>query len=290
MNTIYNEERLRRLISNLNTLTGVPANILDTQGRDVHMFSGHPPFCALINACPEGHRRCEACDAWKVSTYSAGGGFQFYRCHLGICEALMPLYSPEEPLAWLVFGCYLDDSPAEEQWENTRTLLDWYEGDLEQLKQAFFRFRQLDPQALRAYTETLEALAGYIRLEGLIHVSELSDAQRLEHYLDKHYAEKLSLASLSAALHIGRTRLCALAKELSGGQTLSQLIARRRIDEAKRLLVRSSQPVSAVAEAVGISDYNYFTKVFRAAVGATPSHFRKAARRGADGKRQEKLE
>ncbi len=34
-------------------------------------------------------------------------------------------------------------------------------------------------------------------------------------------------------------------------------------------------PISAVGETVGISDYNYFSKVFRSATGMTPSAFRK---------------
>ncbi len=108
--------------------------------------------------------------------------------------------------------------------------------------------------------------------------AEQSDLEKLKLYLDQHYMEKLSLSSISRALHIGRTKLCALAKELSGGSTLSQLIAQRRIYAAKRLLLQSTLPISAVAEEVGISDYNYFTKVFRSVTGMTPSSFRKSAR------------
>lgn len=282
MNTLFDEKRLRKLIANLSILTGVPANILDTQGLDRYLFGGHPPFCKAINDDPEGHARCMSCDARKVRQYCGDGGFQFYRCYLGICEAVMPLYDKSAPLAYLVFGCFLDDSPIEEQWSHTASLLDWWRGDLEQLHRAFLQFRQCTKEELRAYAEILEALSAYIRLEGLISASELSDAQRLERYLDEHYREKLSLASISAALHIGRTRLCALAKESSGGSTLSQLIARRRIDAAKELLTRSNLPISAVAEEVGISDYNYFTKVFRAAVGITPRAFRKENGSGTD--------
>lgn len=278
MNTLFDEKRLRKLIANLDILTGVPANILDTQGRDIQLFSGHPPFCRAINADPEGHRRCVACDAWKVSTYHGDGGFQFYRCHLGICEALMPLYSKDNPLAWLVFGCFLDSSPVEDQWEHTRALLGWWPGDFNELHRAFLQFRQCSREELRAYTETLEALSAYIRLEGLILGAEQSDLQKLGLYLDQHYMEHLSLAGISKALHIGRTKLCALAKELSGGHTLSYLIAQRRIEAAKRLLVQSSLPISVVAETVGISDYNYFSKVFRSVAGTTPSHFRKHMR------------
>ena len=41
---------------------------------------------------------------------------------------IMPLYDKKRPLAYLAVVCYLDDSPLEEQWARTRTLLDWQIG------------------------------------------------------------------------------------------------------------------------------------------------------------------
>ena len=190
----------------------------------------------------------------------------------------MPLYDSKNPLAYLAVGCYLDDSPIEEQWAHTRALLDWWPDGPDALKDAFFLFRQCSQEEIQAYTETLEALSAYIRLKGMILTTEQTDTQRLELYLDEHYMEKLSLASISKQMHIGRTKLCTLAKELSGGQTLSYLIAQRRINAAKRLLAQTNLPISAVAEQVGINDYNYFSKVFRSITGATPSAFRKQFR------------
>lgn len=278
MNTLFDEDQLRRLTANLNVLTGLPANILDPDGRDINLFKGHPPFCRMINDLPEGHERCVKCDRWKTKNYTADKGFQFYRCYLGICEAIMPLYDKKNPLAYLVFGCYLDESPIEEQWERTRSRLSWWPNGPDELKEAFFQFRQYSKREVQAYAETLEALSAYIRLKGMILTTEQTDTQRLEMYLDEHYMEKLSLASISKQMHIGRTKLCTLAKDLSGGQTLSHLIAQRRINAAKRLLAQTNLPISAVAEQVGINDYNYFSKVFRSIAGTTPSAFRKQFR------------
>ncbi len=283
MNILFDEERLRKLIANLNILTGLPANILDPEGRDINLFRGHPPFCRMLNDLPEGHERCVACDRCKIRHYTAEKGFQFYRCHAGVCEAVMPLFDKKRPLAYLVFGCYLDETPIEEQWERSRPLLDWYPGGADALRPAFFQFQQYGAREIQAYAETLEALSSYIQLKGMILTAEQTDLQKLELYLDQHYMEKLSLESISQQLHIGRTKLCALAKELSGGHTLSYLIAQRRIGAAKRLLLQSSLPISAVGETVGISDYNYFSKVFRSATGMTPSAFRKNCRDAAAG-------
>ena len=283
MNILFDEERLRKLIANLNILTGVPANILDLSGRDINLFRGHPPFCRMLNDLPEGHERCVACDQCKIQRYQAESGFQHYRCHAGICEAIMPLYSKQNPVAYLAVGCYLDDTPIEEQWEYTRSLLDWWPDGPDALRNAFFQFRQCSKKEIQAYTETLEALSSYIQLKGMILTAEQTDLQKLELYLNQHYMEKLSLESISQQLHIGRTKLCSLAKELSGGRTLSYLITQRRIEAAKRLLLQSSLPISAVGEMVGVSDYNYFSKVFRSTTGMTPSAFRKNCRDAAAG-------
>ena len=157
LDILFDEERLLQLVTNLYVLTGITANILDPQGVDIHLFKDHPPFCRAINELPEGHQRCIRCDMWKVKNYSAEKGFQFYRCHAGICEAVMPLYDKKQPLAYLVFGCFLDDTSMEEQWERTRPRLDWWPGGADQLRDAFFQFRQYSRQQLLAYSETLEA-------------------------------------------------------------------------------------------------------------------------------------
>ncbi len=310
MNVLFNQEQLLRLVSNLYTLTGIRANILNTQGHDICLSSDHAPFCEKINASAEGHARCTACDAHAVSLCGSksgadascadrgGSAFYSYRCHAGICEAILPIRAEAggDPLAYLICGQFLDDSPLEEQWENCRRTLTWWPGSEkeaesenagsaagksapEDLRQAFFQFRQYTKEELRAYLEILEALSSYIQQKEMILAAERTDLQRLSLFLDQHYTEKLSLASIASQLHIGRTKLCQLAKELSGGKTLSHLITQRRIDLAKTLLLQSDQPVSAVAEAVGIGDYNYFTKRFRAFAGCTPSAYRKMHRR-----------
>ena len=278
MNILFDQEQLERLLANLYVFTGIAANILDPQGRDIDLFEGHPPFCKAMNALPEAPRRCVECDAWKVKSYHLNKGFQFYRCHAGICEAVMPLYDRTHPLAYLVFGCFLDESPVEEQWEQSRERLAWWPEGPDALRDAFFQFRRYSARELSAYAELLEALASYIQFKGMIQATEQTDLQKLELYLDQHYMEKLSLESISRELRVGRTKLP--AKQLSGGETLSHLIARRRIDAAKQLLLQNDLPISAVAEAVGISDYNYFSRVFRSVTGMTPRDFRKQWREG----------
>lgn len=279
MKILFNTDKLMRLLGNLQTYTGIKTSIFDGEGKGLLVFGGRTEFCRLINADGEGHRRCETCDAQAAERCAQTRGIYRYRCHAGLCEVALPLYESGVAIACVSFGQYLDTSPVERQWEWTERALDWYKGDMKALREAFWALGQYSYQEVTAYAEILDALTVYILQEGIVRSVEYTDIQRLRMYLDEHFRENLSLARISADLHIGTTKLCALARELSGGQTMTRLIAQRRIEEAGAMLLQDDAPISAVAERVGYSDYNYFTKVFKAITGMTPSAYRKAAGR-----------
>ncbi len=278
MKILFNTDKLLRLVESLQAFTGIKTSIFDGEGRDIQIFGGHQTFCHLVNADPEGNRRCEECDALAVRACAEARGVYRYRCHLGLCEVALPLYENGVPIAYLSFGQYLDDSPMERQWERTERALDWYQGDKKALREAFWDLRQYTFQETVAYAEILQALTAYILQEGIIRSAEYTDLQRLEMYLDEHFRENLSLRRIAADLHMGTTKLCQLARRLPGGATITQTVTARRMQAARALLLEGDMPISTVAEAVGYSDYNYFTKVFKAETGFTPSAYRKQKR------------
>lgn len=279
MKILFNNDKLMRLLGNLHIYTGIKTSIFDAGGKELLAFGGRMEFCRLINADPEGHRRCVSCDTQAAERCAQAGSIYRYRCHAGLCEVTLPLYESGVAIAFLSFGQYLDTSPVERQWEWTERELDWYKGDMKALREAFWDLRQYSYQEVTAYAEILDALTVYILREGLVRSVAYTDIQRLRMYLDEHFRESLTLGRISADLRIGTTKLCALAKELSGGRTMTRLIAQRRVEEACAMLLQDDTPVSAVAERVGYNDYNYFTKVFKAITGMTPSAYRKAGGR-----------
>jgi YesN/AraC family two-component response regulator len=60
------------------------------------------------------------------------------------------------------------------------------------------------------------------------------------------------------------------------GMTFLDYVCQQRIEEAKRLLENPAIAVTDVAGAVGFTDPSYFGRVFRRAVGCSPSEFRDA--------------
>ncbi|WP_158630166.1 response regulator [Cohnella sp. AR92] len=59
------------------------------------------------------------------------------------------------------------------------------------------------------------------------------------------------------------------------GLSLSEYIAQKRIEEAKRMLVETNLKVSNIAEGLGYQHFSYFAKLFRKFTGLTPQDYRK---------------
>ena len=274
MNVIYDSKQLFDLLSYVYELTGIWANVHQLSGEDIRIRDAHCEFCTAINALPEGHERCVQCDAQAAKVCQDLKAPYHYRCHAGICETLIPIFDSGEVIAYLGFGQLLDESPLEKQWANTRQKLTWYPGDLQELEQKFLKIRQYSVKKTTALTETLRAVSTYVQIRKAVSSIGYTDLQSLEIYLTQHFTEQLTLKKISADLHMGTTKLCSLAKELSEGHTLTWLIASYRITAATRLLRTSETPISDIALMVGYEDYNYFTKVFRKMTGMTPRAYR----------------
>ena len=63
------------------------------------------------------------------------------------------------------------------------------------------------------------------------------------------------------------------------GITFISYLTSLRMDHAAWLLTHTSQTVFTIAAQVGYSDYFYFAKVFKKAMGCTPTAFRKSTPR-----------
>lgn len=275
MNVFFNNEKLCQLLLNLYELIGVNTNIFDITGRDIQLIGKHTRFCQMINDDPEGHQRCLDCDRRAVKVFQQRNERHSYLCHAGLHETILPIFDGREVVAYMVFGQMLDIGSRKHQWEFTSGKLDWYKGDKKELQDAFFELPQFSAAKRKAYVETLEAIIYYIQLEGMIRSGSLSDQQKLELYINEHYTEKLSLRSIADALGMGTTKLCALAKCLDPEGSITRLISQRRVEAAKILLRKGNCSIAEIAEKVGFSDYNYFTKIFKKIVGVTPSQYRK---------------
>lgn len=125
----------------------------------------------------------------------------------------------------------------------------------------------------------LEMVRSYCRLVRDSSTSHYSPfIRRCVTYIDSNIAADLSLSTLSAAQNVNASYLSTQFRR-EVGKTVTEYVTERRMDLAARLLLTSGLQIQTVAQHCGMSDVNYFSKLFKKQYGVTPRQYRTENRR-----------
>lgn len=93
-------------------------------------------------------------------------------------------------------------------------------------------------------------------------------------HINEHYTEDITLDFLAKISGVSLQHFCRVFKEKTGMRPMEYL-AKKRIAEAKLLLLNTGESIGYISAAVGYDDQNYFGMVFKKYEGITPSDYRK---------------
>lgn len=99
-------------------------------------------------------------------------------------------------------------------------------------------------------------------------------------YIMDHYTEKISLVSLSEALHFSTGYVSKLIKKKTGF-TFLEILTNIRMYYAARLLSTTDLKGFEICDRIGFSDEHYFTQVFKKIYGMTPNEYKRRAGKSA---------
>ena len=92
-------------------------------------------------------------------------------------------------------------------------------------------------------------------------------------WIRSHYTQDVTLEEAAESMGMSPFYFSRQVKSATG-KTFLEFFTLYRIEMAKKCLLSTEMPVSEVGRSVGYGDSNYFTKVFKRAVGCTPSVYR----------------
>ncbi len=98
--------------------------------------------------------------------------------------------------------------------------------------------------------------------------------RKLKEYIQAHFIENFDSKEVEAVCGLSYKYAGTLFKEETG-QTIREFQRTLRIRRAKQLLEESDRSVTEIAQLTGFSDVFYFSKVFRAKQGCSPSEYRR---------------
>lgn len=95
----------------------------------------------------------------------------------------------------------------------------------------------------------------------------------IKEYLDANFQNKITLDELSKNFYINKFYLTRVFKE-QFGLSVNQYLLQIRITHAKQLLRFTDKTMEEIASECGLSEPNYFSRIFKKVEGITPSTFR----------------
>ena len=96
-------------------------------------------------------------------------------------------------------------------------------------------------------------------------------------YVEEHYKDG-ELTSLAARLHCDLTWLSRAIRRLSGC-TYTELVQKKRLNQACFLLRSTALSVLDISMAVGYENFSYFHRIFKQTFGQTPRQYRMALKK-----------
>lgn len=92
-------------------------------------------------------------------------------------------------------------------------------------------------------------------------------------YIQHHMSETITTEEIAAALFLSRPYLSRRFKAETG-EKLTDFILKEKTEEAKRLLLYSDKPLTAISSYLGFSSPSHFSRVFRKYVSLNPGEYR----------------
>ena len=136
--------------------------------------------------------------------------------------------------------------------------------------------------ALRNHADDfLEKPVDVERLVGTIHTlleskhagGEEGIADRVCDFLTRNIEKKIGIDDVARLIGYSPKHTSALFKRLTG-ETFTEHRVRQKIEEAKKRLVRSSQPVKQIAHDLAYENPESFVRIFKRRTGLTPTQYR----------------
>ena len=268
---MIHKEEITALLRALYEASGFRLSIHDAALREIAAYPEAPlPFCSAVNGSCGLHQACLESDSAAFARAKSEGRIYVYHCHMGLYEAISPIYQDGTLLGFLMMGQVLEDTPGERE----RVAEGLYRLGIprEEADRAVADIPVCARNTMEAFGRIMTACAGYIALSDLLRANGESPAEAARAYIENHFGEHVTIDMLCRRFHCCRATMTATYKKRYG-ETVTESLSRVRLAHAREMIAQGTS-VTEAATACGFADPSYFSKCFRRAFGYSPSKVR----------------
>jgi len=263
---------VQKIFNNFHHLFGIRIAFYSPDGKELKVGNDVNicRYCQSIRMCPTGAAACSKEDRkGRVLAYTRKR-LVTYTCHAGMTEVVKPIIKQGNLLGYAMIGQIRTEKLPPVYWSSR-----WNSTYKENLEEIFSSQPLLSQSTLGHIIEMFSYLMDLLISNNMIEHTGIDIPSRLSAYIQQHIDEPLPLSSTSVAMNLSQSRLSHVVKERYG-ISYTSLIRRLKMEQSRFLLSHyPDMTITEVSSAVGFSDSQYFSKIFRKESGISPSLYRK---------------
>ena len=268
----FDSNALYEALKDVCDLTNTTITLYDDNKNSLFSYEPYPcTLCQKIHIIKVISDKCKRCD--KEAIDKASKSPYIYKCHMGMTEVMLPVIKNDKIIAYLSLGKIIKSEDIPFLKKRIQLYCQKYELPETELLNAADKIPVVTVKTLSACTNILTMLSSHLLMNNIITPNMPPLSIQIDSYIATHLNADLSVSALCSHFKISKSQLYKISVEnYSCG--ISEHVKKLRIKEAKRLLF-CSLSITQVAEAVGMSDSNYFIKIFKKETGYTPLKYKK---------------
>ena len=269
----FNEKQLEEVCDDFFNLTKLKIVLYDSEFRPVYSSKTFAPFCALLRSDPSLESKCLECDRYGLNECKEQNKLVIYKCHMGLTEACVPITQNHVVIGYLMLGQTLEKSDLESIKANIAELDNGMLADKSALCEAISVMKPISKKSLNSAARLMEMCACYLWINNIVRVQQSTLQNHIVSFINENLSsDQLCINGLCRRFNISRSLLYSMAKQ-ELGMGISEYIRKCRIENAKRLLIKTNLPICQIASECGFNTPSYFTRVFYEQVGCLPKNY-----------------
>ncbi len=268
-----NREEIISVLKDLHEATGFRMSLHDNDFNEIAAYpDSQLPCCALLHKNRDEFEKCLECDREACREAQGRRNAIIYKCRYGLTEAISPLYNFGTLTGFLMMGQVSDEKLDKGALIEKITAV---ANCPEDAISAVNSIPEISQKLTETYVRIMTLCARFLTLSNAIPSKKPSLGEAAKKYVSENYNKKISIKDICRELGCSKSSLLSTFKK-QYGVTVGEFLTEFRLGEAKRLLENGELSINEIAHSTGFYDQSYFSKVFSAKCGMSPSDYRKA--------------
>ncbi len=270
------EQEIISVLYELYKITGFRMSIHDVNFVEIASYPPEKfPICARIHKTPGEYEKCRTGDKAAFCRVNETKDTFIYKCRFGLTEAVSPLYNFGILTGYLMMGQICDSKTEPEKLKKALSALSSFDAEALTLVD---NMRTVPEDMIKSYVKIMTICAQYLTLSNAMPGTKPTIAEAAQKYINENINKKITIKSICEEVGCSKTTLIASFKK-EFGITVNAAITNVKLEEAKKLLTAGKLSINEVAQATGFLDQSYFSKVFLAECGVSPSEYKRECRK-----------